>query len=181
MNGQSMKQIAVRMIGDGSADAQLEAARILMLNGGAWMIYRFLDEGDVTAIVRHPFVSIASDAGIAGEGDAAAHPRGFGNNARVLAEYVRERKVLTLEDAVRKMTSLPAEFFKFDGRGVIREGAAADLVLFDPMTVRDLATYDRPNAFPAGIPHVLVNGVFVVRDGKTTGARPGQILMRGRR
>jgi N-acyl-D-amino-acid deacylase len=79
------------------------------------------------------------------------------------------------------MTSLPAEFFKFEGRGVIREGAAADLVLFDPATVKDLATYEKPQAFPAGIPHVLVNGVFVVRDGKTTGARPGQILLRGRR
>ncbi len=181
MNGRSIKQIAEKMIGDGSADAQLEAARILILNGGASMIDRFMDEEDVARIMRHPMVSVASDAGISGAGDEAAHPRGFGNTARVLGEYVRERKVLSLEEAVRKMTSLPAEFFKFEGRGVIREGAAADLVLFDPATVKDLATYEQPQAFPAGIPHVLVNGVFVVRDGKTTGARPGQILLRGRR
>jgi N-acyl-D-amino-acid deacylase len=169
------------MIGDGSADAQLEAARILMLNGGASMIYRFMDEADVARIMRHPMVSVASDAGISGDGDGATHPRGFGNTARVLGEYVRATKILTLEDAVRKMTSLPAEFFGFPGRGVIREGAAADLVLFDPGTVKDLATYAAPHTFPAGIPHVLVNGVFVVRDGKTTGARPGQILLRRRK
>jgi N-acyl-D-amino-acid deacylase len=181
MNGQTMRQIAIRMIGEGSVDAQLEAARILMLNGGASMIYRFMDEDDVTRIMRYPFVSIASDAGISDAGDGATHPRGFGNTARVLGEYVRDRKALTLEDAVRKMTSLPADFFGFVGRGVIREGAAADLALFDPATVRDLATWEKPQAFPAGIPHVLVNGVFVVRDGRTTGARPGQLLLRGKR
>jgi N-acyl-D-amino-acid deacylase len=181
MNGRTMKQVAEKMIGDGSADAQLEAARILMLNGGASMIYRFMDEDDVTRIMRHPMVSVASDAGISDPGEAATHPRGYGNTARVLGEYVRERKILSLEEAVRKMTSLPAEFFGFPGRGVIREGAAADLVLFDPATVRDRATYAAPRTFPAGIPHVLVNGVFVVRDGRTTGARPGQILLRRRK
>jgi len=180
-NGQSMTQVAAKMIGDGSADAQLEAARILMLNGGASMIYYFMDEDDVARIMRHPAVSVASDAGISGEDDGATHPRGFGNTARVLGEYVRERKILTIEEAVRKMTSLPAEFFGFVGRGVIREGAAADLVLFDPTTVKDQAAYAAPQVFPVGIPHVLVNGVFVDRDGKTTGARPGQILLRGRR
>ena len=145
-----------------------------MLNGGASMIYHFMDEEDVDA--DHA----ASDGG---GGVGRGHQRrrrtacrtraAIGNTARVLGEYVRERKVLSLEEAVRKMTSLPAEFFKFEGRGVIREGAVADLVLFDPATVKDLATYASPQTFPAGIPHVLVNGVFVVRDGKTTGARPG--------
>jgi N-acyl-D-amino-acid deacylase len=178
LDGQSMAQVARKMIGDESPGAQLEAARILMLNGGASMIYRFMDEGDVARIMRHPMVAVASDAGISDAGDGAPHPRGSGNTARVLGEYVRERQVLPLEEAVRKMTSLPAEFFGFAGRGVVREGAAADLVLFDPAAVRDLATYENPRAFPAGIPHVLVNGVFVVRDGRTTGARPGRILLR---
>ncbi len=181
MNGQSMKQVAERMIGDGSADAQLEAARILMLNGGASMVYHFMDEADVERIMQHPMVSVASDAGVVEPGSGAPHPRTYGNTARVLGEYVRERKVLSLEEAVRKMTSLPAEFFKFEGRGVIREGAVADLVLFDPAKVKDNATYASPQAFPSGIPHVLVNGVFVVRDGKTTGARPGELLSRARR
>jgi N-acyl-D-amino-acid deacylase len=180
MNGLSMKQVAERMIGTGSAGAQLEAARILMLNGGASMIYHAMQDDDVVRILQHPMVSVASDAGVGDEADGPVHPRAFGNTARVLGEYVRERKGLTLEEAVRKMTSLPAGFFKFEDRGVIREGAVADLVLFDPATVRDLATYERPRAFPTGIPHVLVNGVFVVRDGRTTGARPGVILLRGR-
>jgi N-acyl-D-aspartate/D-glutamate deacylase len=114
-------------------------------------------------------------------GQGVPHPRGYGNNARVLGEYVRDRKIMPLEEAVRKMTSLPAGHFAFAGRGVIREGAAADLVVFDPVNVRDTATYDKPHAFPDGIPHVIVNGTFVVRDGQTTGARPGQILRREKR
>ena len=125
-------------------------------------------------------VAIASDAGINEPGNGTPHPRGYGNTARVLGEYVRERKVLTLEEAVRKMTSLPAEFFRFLDRGVIKEGAVADLVLFDPVVVKDAATYDAPHAYPVGIPHVMVNGVFVVKDGKTTGARPGALLSRSR-
>ena len=178
MNGLTIKQVAQKMIGDGSADAQLEAARILQLNGGAAMIYAFMNDEDVAQIMKHSLVSVASDAGVSAAGDKTSHPRAFGNAARVLGEYVRVRKVLTLEEAVRKMTSLPAAFFKFEGRGVIREGAAADLVLFDPATVADAGT---SGAFPSGMPHVLVNGVFVVRDGQTTAARPGQVLFRGRR
>jgi N-acyl-D-amino-acid deacylase len=178
MNGLTMTQVAAKMIGDGAPDSQLEAARILQLNGGAAMIYAFMKDEDVSRILKDPLVSIASDAGVSEAGDKTSHPRAFGNTARVLGLYVREQKLMTLEEAVRKMTSLPATFFKFDGRGVISEGAVADLVLFDPATINDAAT---PGTFPVGIPHVLVNGVFVVRDGKTTGARPGQVLRRGRR
>jgi N-acyl-D-amino-acid deacylase len=178
MNGLTIKQVAQKMIGDGSVESQLEAARILMLNGGASMIYALMHEDDVARVLKHPMVSVASDASVNSEGDRNVHPRAFGNTARVLGEYVRERKLLTLEEAVRKMTSLPAAFFNFEGRGVIKEGAAADLVLFDPITVKDAGV---SGTFPAGIPHVIVNGVFVVKDGKSTGARPGQILARGRR
>src|SRR5690606_14247955 len=106
------------------------------------------------------------------------HPRGYGNNARVLGLYVRERRVLALEEAVRRMTSLPADHFRLAGRGRIAPGAAADLVIFDPKTVRDAATFDAPHAYPAGIPHVVVNGVPVVRDGEPTGARPGVVIAR---
>jgi N-acyl-D-amino-acid deacylase len=179
-NGQTLKQLAVKIVGDESADAQLEAARVLMLNGGASMVYHFMSDQDVDRIMKYPMVSIASDAGINELGNGVPHPRGYGNTARVLGEYVRERKVLTLEEAVRKMTSLPAGFFRFLDRGVIREGAVADLVLFDPVTVKDVATYEAPHAFPVGIPHVLVNGIFVVKDGKTTGERPGELLSRSR-
>jgi N-acyl-D-amino-acid deacylase len=181
LNGKTMAEVATKIAGSDSADAQLEAARILMMNGGASMVYHFMDEQDVARIMKHPMVSIAADASISDASSGVPHPRGYGNTVRVLGEYVRERHVLTLEEAVRKMTSLPASFFGFEGRGVIREGAFADLVLFDPATVADAATYAAPQTYPTGMPHVLVNGVFVVKDGKTTGARPGQLLLRNRR
>ena len=99
-----------------------------------------------------------------------------GNAVRVLGEYVRERKVIALEEAVRKMTSLPAAHFRFADRGVIRAGAFADLVVFDPATVRDVATYAAPHAYPQGIVHVIVNGEFAVRDGQPAPGRAGAVL-----
>jgi N-acyl-D-amino-acid deacylase len=181
LNGLSMKDVAAKLVANTTPDGQLEAARLLMLGGGASMVYHFMGDDDIARIMKHPMVSIASDAGVLERGAGVPHPRGYGNNARVLGEYVRDRKIIPLEEAVRKMTSLPAGHFAFAGRGVIREGAAADLVIFDPVNVRDTATYDKPHAFPDGIPHVIVNGTFVVRDGQTTGARPGQILRRDKR
>jgi N-acyl-D-amino-acid deacylase len=178
LNGLSMKDVAVKLVGDGSADAQLEAARILQRAGGASMVYHFMGEDDIARIMKHPAVAIASDAGVLEAGAGVPHPRGYGNTARVLGVYVRERKVISLEDAVRKMTSLPASRFGFAGRGVIREGAAADLVVLDPARVRDTATYEAPHAYPEGIPYVIVNGVLVIRAGRTTGEKPGQILTR---
>jgi N-acyl-D-amino-acid deacylase len=178
LDGLSMKDVAIKLSGSGSPDAQLEAARDLMRRGGAAMVYHFMSEDDIAAIMKHPSVSIAADASVVEPGVGAPHPRGYGNNARVLGVYVRERQVITLEEAVRKMTSLPAAQLGIADRGVIRDGAPADLVLFDPARVRDTATYQAPHAFPEGIPHVLVNGVPVVRDSKVTGERPGQILTR---
>jgi N-acyl-D-amino-acid deacylase len=104
------------------------------------------------------------------------HPRGYGNNARVLGRYVRELKVLRLEDAIRKMTTLPANTFRLNQRGQVRQGFWADLVIFDPAKVASPATFTDPHQFPIGIPHVLVNGVPVVLNGQTTGVRPGQAL-----
>ncbi|HSC29808.1 MAG TPA: D-aminoacylase [Vicinamibacterales bacterium] len=176
LNGLSMKQVAAKLKGAETADAQFEAARDMMLAGGASMVYHFMSDDDVHRIMRHPQVAFASDSSVLTPGRGVPHPRGYGNNARVLAEYVRVRKVIPLEEAVRKMTSVPAGHFRFAGRGLVKEGYAADLVLFDPATVADAATFDRPHAFPVGIPHVLVNGVFVVRNGEHTGARPGEVL-----
>jgi N-acyl-D-amino-acid deacylase len=176
LNGLSMKDVALRLTGGMSADAQLEAARRLMLGGGASMVYHFMSESDIERIMRHGAVAIASDASVLDGEGGVPHPRGYGNAARVLGEYVRERRVVSLEEAVRKMTSLPAGHFRFADRGVIRESAAADLVIFDPARVRDAATYDKPHAFAEGIPYVLVNGVAVVDQGVQTGARPGQVL-----
>jgi N-acyl-D-amino-acid deacylase len=176
LNGLSMKQVASRLQSSDSADAQLEAAREMMLKGGASMVYHFMSDADVNRIMRHPFVGIASDSGLLVPGQGSPHPRGYGNAVRVLGEYVRVRKVIPLEEAVRKMTSLPAQHFRFPQRGLLRAGYAADVVVFDPATVRDTATFERPHGFATGLPYVLVNGVAVVRDGEHTGAKPGQVL-----
>jgi N-acyl-D-amino-acid deacylase len=176
LNGLSMQQIARRRKGSDSADAQFEAARDMLLEGGAQMVYHFMSDEDVDRIMRHPQVAIASDSGVLSFGEGVPHPRGYGDNARVLGTYVRTRHVISLEEAVRKMTSLPAGHFKFANRGIVRAGYAADLVIFDPKTVADTATFDAPHAYATGIPYVLVNGVIVVRNGTQTDARPGQVI-----
>jgi N-acyl-D-aspartate/D-glutamate deacylase len=180
LNGLTMKEVAQKLSGASTADAQFEAARQLMLGGGASMVYHFMSEDDIERIMRHPMVGVASDANLLEPGASVPHPRGYGNAVRVLGEYVRERKTISLEEAVRKMTSLPAAHFRFADRGVLREGAAADLVIFNPATVRDVATYAAPHAYPQGIVHVLVNGEFAVRDGQPAAARAGTVLT-GRR
>jgi len=179
LNGLTMKQVAARLKGSDSADAQLEAARDLMLANGASMVYHFMSDQDVDRIMQHPFVGIASDSGVLAPGRGVPHPRGYGNAPRVLGEYVRTRHVLALEEAVRKMTSLPARHFRIDRRGLLKEGFAADVVVFDARTVRDAATFEKPHQYPVGIPFVVVNGTVVVRKGEHTRARPGQALSRG--
>jgi N-acyl-D-amino-acid deacylase len=177
-NGLSIADIAEKMRGSRALADQLEVAREMLRAGGAQMVYHMMGDADVTAIMRHPQVSVASDASINTPGEGRPHPRGYGNTVRVLARYVREDRVLTLEEAVRKMSALPASHFGFAGRGLVKDGYAADLVLFDPRTVADRATFEAPHAWPEGLPHVLVNGAFVIRDGQHTGARPGVVLRR---
>jgi N-acyl-D-amino-acid deacylase len=181
LNGLSMKQVAARMKGGETADAQFEAAREMMLAGGASMVYHFMSDDDVVRIMKHPFVGVASDSSALTFGDGVPHPRGYGNNARVLGEYVRQRHVITLEEAVRKMTSLPAQQFRFAERGLVKTGYHADLVVFDLAKVGDAATYEKPHAYATGIPYVLVNGVAVVRNGEHTGALAGEVLLSGGR
>jgi N-acyl-D-amino-acid deacylase len=176
LNGLTMAEVARRLMGSADAEAQLEAARAMMLQGGASMVYHFMSDEDVSRIMRHPEVAVASDSSVLTAGRGVPHPRGYGNNARVLGFYVREQRVLTFSEAVRKMTSLPAGHFRLANRGLVKAGYAADLTLFDPARVRDLATFENPHAHPAGIPFVLVNGVLVVDSGRHTSARPGQIM-----
>jgi len=177
-NGLSIKQIAAKTKGADDADAQLEVAREMMRGGDAQMVYHFMSEDDVARIMRHPQVVVASDSSALTMDEGMPHPRGYGNNARVLGRYVRELKVISLAEAVRKMTSLAASQFRLAGRGLIREGFAADLVLFDPKTIADRATYEQPHQVPVGMPYVIVNGTIVVKNGESTGARPGQVLRR---
>ena len=151
-NGLSMQQIASRQKGSDSADAQFEVAREMLLDGGAQMVYHFMSDDDVDRIMRHPQVSIASDSGLLVFGDGVPHPRGYGDNARVLGTYVRTRHVIALEEAIRKMTSLPAAHFKLANRGIVKTGYAADLVVFDARTVADAATYRRAARLRDGHP-----------------------------
>ena len=141
------------------------------------MVYHTMSETDVETIMRYPNTMIASDAGVSAFGSGMPHPRGYGTNARVLGRYVRERKIIPLEEAVRRMTSLPAQRFRLTDRGLLRPGYAADIVLFDEKTVADRATYDQPHAYTTGINWVLVNGIPIVENGKHTGQRSGQLLM----
>ncbi|MGV3616941.1 MAG: N-acyl-D-amino-acid deacylase family protein [Fimbriimonas sp.] len=146
---------------------------------GAGGVFHGMDEGDLKAFLAHPHTMVACDGGAADPiGGAGGHPRSFGNNARVLARYVRELGVLRLEDAIRRMTSLPATTMRLENRGILRPGAFADVVLFDPARVQDRATYEEPQALATGFRLVLVNGVTVVENDRHTDARPGRALRR---
>ncbi|WP_082990235.1 N-acyl-D-amino-acid deacylase family protein [Woeseia oceani] len=152
-----------------------DSARLGRTNG-AQMVYHFMSKDDVDTIFRYPNTAVASDGGVREFGEGIPHPRSYGTNARVLAEFVRERNVLSLPDAIRRMTSLPAQAFQMQDRGLIRTGFVADLVLFDPDQVQDLATYSDPHNFSRGFDYVLVNGVAVVEKGQVTNSRPGQFV-----
>jgi N-acyl-D-amino-acid deacylase len=155
---------------------EIQTVLEMMDQGGAQMVYHSMDERDVERILRVPYAMVASDAGVIEPGVGMPHPRGYGTNARVLGRYVRERKTVRLEDAVRKMTSLPAQRFGLVERGLVRPGMWADLAVFDEATVADRATFAAPHAPAQGFRYVLVNGEVVVEEGRHLGARPGQVL-----
>ena len=151
--------------------------------GRVAMILFQLDESDLRAALAHPHVMIGSDGSALAPGGATGaekvHPRSYGTFPRVLGRYARDEKVLSMEEAIRKMTSLPAQKLGLRDRGMIAPGAKADLVCFDPEGVSDRATYTEPHQYPAGIHHVIVNGTVVIQGGEHTGALPGQVLRRG--
>jgi N-acyl-D-amino-acid deacylase len=148
--------------------------------GSIGCVYFIIDEADLALAMKQPWVAIGSDgSALAVDGPLRAgvpHPRNFGTFPRVLGRYVRELKVISLEDAIRKMTSLPASILGLTDRGTIREGQWADLVILDPATVADKATFEDPFQYPVGIDTVLVNGKIVLDEGKHTNARPGKVL-----
>jgi N-acyl-D-amino-acid deacylase len=156
------------------AELALEAVQ----RGGAAAIYHLMEEGDVERIMRHPQTMIASDGQLTRPGDARPHPRAYGTFPRVLGHYVRERRVLSLEDAVRKMTAMPAARLGLRDRGLVAEGRYADLIVFDPARVTDRATYAAPHQYPEGIDYVVVNGVVTVDGGRGTVAHGGRLLRR---
>ncbi len=176
IEGKSITEINVLRGRRKNVKNEIETILDLQANGGAQMVYHSMGEKDVDRIMRYANTAIASDGGIREFGAGMPHPRSYGTNARVLARYVRERSILTLEDAIRKMTSLPARTFGFRDRGLLREGYWADLVLFDPARVHDKATFQQPHQYTEGFDLVLVNGEPVVEEGKRNTARPGQIV-----
>lgn len=146
---------------------------------GTHTVIHLMDEKDVRAIMGQEFVMVGSDAScVSARLGGKPHPRSYGTFVRTLGRYVREEKVLTLSQAVRKMTGFPAAKLGLQDRGLIRRGFYADLALFDPDTVADTATYAEPHRFPVGVKHVIVNGALTVEDGRHTGAKAGRVLRR---
>jgi N-acyl-D-amino-acid deacylase len=176
LSGKNVKEAAKLKRGNDSLEDQIELILDIQRQGGASAIFHGMNEDDLRAFLVQPLTMIASDGGPHDLKGTITHPRSFGNNARVLGEYVREKKILTLPDAIRKMTSLPANTFKLTDRGVIKPGAWADIVIFDEAKVKDTSTFDDPLHYSEGFTDVLVRGTPVLRDGKMTDARPGGSL-----
>jgi len=176
LEGKSIAEIT-RMHGkQPTAENAAETIMDLQYAGAASAIYHCLCEYDVEQIMKHPLVMHASDGSAVTFGQAKPHPRNYGTFPRVLACYVREKKMISLPEAVRKMTLLPASRLKLKDRGVLKKGMAADIVVFEPKSVADKATWQNPHQYAEGIPYVLVNGQLVIDDNKRTEAFPGKVL-----
>ncbi|ANE51870.1 N-acyl-D-amino-acid deacylase family protein [Flavisolibacter tropicus] len=177
LNGKSIEEVNLLKGRKHKAKEEAQTIVDMMIAGGASMVFHGMGDEDIERIMQYPFNMFASDAAIRVYGEGAPHPRGYGTNARVLAKYVREKKVISLEDAVRRMTSLPAQKFNLKDRGLLREGFAADIVIFNEKEVQDQSTYEKPHAYSTGFNYVLVNGQVVVENGQHIGTRSGKALM----
>lgn len=176
LNGKTLYDLTVKR----GVPATFAAAAPLVvdgvLRGNPTMVYHVLDEQDVRRIMAHPQTMIASDGLLTRLGDGVPHPRNYGTFPRVLGKYARDEKVITLETAVKKMTSMPAARLGLTDRGCVRTGCVADITVFDPQTVADRGTFTEPHQYPSGIEWVIVNGTPVVERGTFTSARPGTVL-----
>jgi dihydroorotase/N-acyl-D-amino-acid deacylase len=161
---------------DPTIENAAETVLAIVEHGGAQGIFHAIGEEDLQRILRFPLTMIASDGEVTVFGRNTPHPRSYGTFARVLGVYVQEKQILTLEEAVRKMTSLPAERLGVPDRGILRPGMKADLVLFDPQRVRDTATFENPHQYAEGVALVVVNGQVIFNGKAMTGARPGRVL-----
>ena len=179
LNGKSIREVNRDVFKrPDTLDAQIETAIDLIAKAGRRisMVYHQINEDDVQRILAHPLTMIGRDGGVQRPGPTKPHPRSYGTAARILGRYVREKKLLTLEQAVRKLAALPAIRFGFKERGRLQEGFWADVVVFNPATVADAATFEEPHQYSRGIPYVLVNGALVVDNARHTNARPGHLL-----
>ena len=176
LSGQSLAVVTRARGLQPSAENAADSAIAIQLRGGCSAIYHAISEDDVERILSSPYTMVASDGGILVPGPDRPHPRNYGTFARVLGRYVRERKLLSLEEAVRKMSGLPAQRFGLSTRGLLRPGMQADLVLFDPTTIIDRSDYLDPHRYATGVDSVWVNGVCELSRGAMTGARGGRPL-----
>ena len=175
-NGKSIEQINLAKGRKHKAKHEAETVIDIMLNGGAGAVFHGMSEDDVKYIMQYPFNMFASDASIRVFGEGMPHPRGYGTNAKVLAEYVRTEKLITLEEAIRRMTSLPAQKFQLKERGLIKENMFADIVIFDEATVKDNASFEKPHAYSTGFTYIIVNGKITVDNAIHNGTRNGTSL-----
>ncbi|MDB5115514.1 MAG: D-aminoacylase [Mucilaginibacter sp.] len=175
-NGKSIAQINKLRGKPATIPDEIETILDITKLGGATMVFHGQNEADVENILHYPLTMVASDSGIRLFDSGVPHPRGYGSNARVLALYVREKNLIRLEDAVRKMTSLPAQKFHLTGRGLLQPGKYADVVIFDANTVQDQSTFEHPHAYSTGFKYVFVNGALTVDNFKHIGTRKGVIL-----
>jgi len=175
LNGKNISEI--NKLKGRKSKAKYEAETILdmMQAGGAQMVYHGMNEDDVRYFLKYPFNMIGADGGVS-NGRGMPHPRTYGTNARVLGKYVREEKIISLEEAIRRMTSLAAQKFQLRDRGLLKEGYAADIVIFDENEVTDKATFENPHQFSIGFKYVLVNGQPVIENEKHTGIKSGMTL-----
>ena len=174
--GQRLDDVAAGRGKSRSIEDAADTALWLVESGDCGGIYFAIGEEDIQRILRHPASMIASDGGVVVFGRASPHPRSYGTFGRVLGRYVRDLGVLTLEDAIRKMSSFPAQRIGLTDRGILRERMKADVVMFDPATVRDIATFEQPHQYAQGISVVVINGQVAFENGAMTTARPGRIL-----
>jgi N-acyl-D-amino-acid deacylase len=175
LNGKNISQINTLKNRKPNMKAEAETILDMMLAGGAQMVYHSMNEDDVRTFIKYPFNMIGADGGVS-NGTGFPHPRTYGTNARVLSKYVREEKLISLEEAIRRMTSLAAQKFQLKNRGLLKEGYAADIVVFNAMDVQDKATFEQPHQFSQGFKNVLVNGRMVIEDGRHNGTRSGTPL-----
>jgi N-acyl-D-amino-acid deacylase len=175
-NGKSIEQINLMKRRKHKSKEEALTVIDLMINGGASAVFHGMSEEDVKRIMQYPFNMFASDASIRVLNTGVPHPRGYGTNARVLSKYVREEKVISLEEAIRRMTSLPAQKFQLKDRGLLKEGMAADIAIFDEKQVKDISTFEKPHAYSKGFHYLIVNGVITVENEKHNGSRAGKAL-----
>lgn len=178
LNGKNLREAAKMRRGSEAVEEQVELVLEIEANGGGSAVFHGMNEEDLQVFMKHPLTMVASDGGPRKLGEDVPHPRSYGNNARVLGRYVRDLKVLDLEDAVRKMSALPAEVFRLKDRGVLKKGAVADVVVFDPKMVDDPSTFEDPHHYATGFSAVVVNGVPVIEAGELTENRPGRPVRR---